>query len=91
MKLIRSVVAAILAIFSVGATPVTAQVWAPPPAGGPGWHHWAGHHPRARDWYGPVWYGAPGPHRGWYRWHGGFYRFCGWRWAGPHIRVWRCY
>ena len=63
MKLIKSMVAAFLAIFTMAATPAAALVWAPPPAWGPGWHHWVGHHPVA----------------------------CGWHWAGPHARVWRCY
>ncbi|MDR6849303.1 MULTISPECIES: hypothetical protein [unclassified Sphingomonas] len=91
MKLIKSLIAALLAIFTLAAVPATAQVWAPPPAWGPGWRHWIGHHPAAPGWYGPVWYAVPGPHYGWYRWHGGWYRDCGWRWAGPHARVWRCY
>jgi hypothetical protein len=91
MKLIKSLIAALLAIFTVAATPVAAQVWTPPPAWGPGWHHWRGHQVRAPGWHGPVWHAAPGPRHGWYRWHGNWYRVCGWRWAGPHTRVWRCY
>jgi hypothetical protein len=36
MKLIKSMVTALLAIFTVAATPVAAQVWASPPAWGSG-------------------------------------------------------
>jgi hypothetical protein len=61
MKLIKSLIAALLAIFTLAAVPATAQVWAPPPAWGPGWRHWIGHHPAAPGWYGPVWYAPRSP------------------------------
>lgn len=91
MKLLKSVVIGLLALLGTSFTPAAAQVWAPPPAWGPGWHHWVGHHRWAPGWRGPVWYAAPGPHHGWYRWHGRWHQYCGWRWAGPHYRVWRCH
>lgn len=91
MKALKGAIVGLIALLGTSMTPAAAQVWAPPPAWGPGWHHWTGHHRGHPGWRGPVWYAAPGPHHGWYRWHGRWYRHCGWRWEAPHLRVWRCY
>lgn len=91
MKVLTSAIVGLLALFGTSLTPAAAQVWAPPPAWGPGWHHWTGHHRWTPGWRGPVWIAEPGPRHGWYRWHGRWYRHCGWRWEAPHLRVWRCY
>lgn len=91
VKVLKSAVIGLLALLGTSLTPAAAQVWAPPPAWGPGWHHWSGHHRAGPGWRGPIWIAAPGPRHGWYHWHGRWYRQCGWRWAGPDTRVWRCY
>jgi hypothetical protein len=87
MKVLTSAIVGLLALFGTSLTPAAAQVWAPPPAWGPGWHHWTGHHRWAPGWRGPVWIAEPGPRHGWYRWHGRWYRHCGWRWEAPSPRV----
>src|SRR3546814_8236601 len=61
MKKLTAAVIGLVALLGTSLSPAAAQVWAPPPAWGPGWHHWVGHHRWVPGWRGPVWIAAPGP------------------------------